>query len=366
MDLQFITPKNPLWQEVLDLLPHDIYHIPQYVELEAKRYQATPEAVLIKHAGELFFLPYLVRRCGEELRGINSPADSHVNPNELGFDVVSPYGYPGILMSQSAIDHPDFLMDALTMLKVAWRDRKICSAFLRLHPSLNEHLLEHPDLEPVRTVSNTVSVDLSLDDAQMWSATRKGHRSGINKCIREGFNVRMTPVAESIDLFNQIYEETMTRVGASITYYSFNQDYLRDLHRAIGDRMHICLVEKDGRPAAAGLYSESCGIVQSLLGGTCNEYLSLSPALLETDFLRRWARDRGNRWLHLGGGVGGEHDSVYRSKSGFSKTCHPFITLRLVIDEHRYEALVYRRTQHLNLAPGALEESSYFPAYRAS
>ncbi len=366
MDLQFIQPQHPLWQEVLDLLPHDIYHLPRYLELEARRYQAMAEAVLIKHDGELFFLPYLIRRCGEELRGINSPADNNVNPNELGFDVVSPYGYPGILLSQRAIDNPAFLSEAILMLKVAWRDRKICSAFLRMHPSLNEYLLDNPELESVRTVSDTVSIDLHMTDAEMWGVTRKGHRSGINKCKREGFTARMLPVGESIDLFSQIYEETMTRVGAAITYYSFNRDYFRDLHGAIGDRMHICLVEKDGKPAATGLYSESCGMVQSLLGGTCNEFLPFSPALLEADFMRGWARDRGNRWLHLGGGVGGEQDSVYRSKSGFSKTCHPFMTLRLVIDEHRYEALVYRRTQHLNLAPGSLEQSSYFPAYRAS
>jgi hypothetical protein len=42
MKTQIIDLLNPLWQETLQQLRHDIYHLPGYLDLEAKRSQSTP------------------------------------------------------------------------------------------------------------------------------------------------------------------------------------------------------------------------------------------------------------------------------------------------------------------------------------
>ena len=52
-----------------------------------------------------------------------------------------------------------------------------------------------------------------------------------------------------------------------------------------------------------------------------------------------WARARGNRWLHLGGGVGARADGVFAFKAGFSQLRWRFRTLRVIADETQYREL---------------------------
>jgi hypothetical protein len=83
---------------------------------------------------------------------------------------------------------------------------------------------------------------------------------------------------------------------------------------------------------------------------------------LRIDFLRRWAKSRGNRVFHLGGGVGGSEDSLFRFKAGFSQQRHPFHTWRMVADETVYRRLVKRwESRHGAEADGL---DGFFPAYR--
>jgi lipid II:glycine glycyltransferase (peptidoglycan interpeptide bridge formation enzyme) len=102
------------------------------------------------------------------------------------------------------------------------------------------------------------------------------------------------------------------------------------------------------------------------LGGTKTKFLKLSPTNLETDYTRRWAKERGNEFLHLGGGVGGSKDSLYNFKAGFSKQRHTFLTMRLVIDEKKYIELVKLRAKYLNIEVEKLLKTDFFPAYRSS
>ncbi|MEM9507501.1 MAG: FemAB family protein, partial [Cyanobacteria bacterium P01_E01_bin.35] len=108
-----------------------------------------------------------------------------------------------------------------------------------------------------------------------------------------------------------------------------------------------------------------CGIVQAHLGGTRTEFLKQSPFNLLLHQMRLWAKARGNKYLHIGGGVGGKKDNLYTFKSGFSKQRHNFFTLRSVIDSARYDDLVQFRAKSINKSVEELEESEFFPAYRA-
>lgn len=82
------------------------------------------------------------------------------------------------------------------------------------------------------------------------------------------------------------------------------------------------------------------------------------------DYVRYWGKERGNKVLHLGGGVGSAKDSLYEFKAGFSKQSHSFITLSLVIDEKQYRYLVNLRAKGLSLLAEDLLQSNFFPAYR--
>ena len=357
MDLQVIDSSNPLWLETLQKLRHDIYHIPEYVYLESRRTKTTPEAFLIVDGDKILFVPYLLRECNDVLAQESTPQET--------FDVVSPYGYPGILLSEAAASTPGFPDFAMNELKCVLKNKGVCSAFFRLHPILNHNFNEI--FEPGTFTANgeTVSVDLKLSESQLWAHTRKGHQSTINKAKRVGFITKIVPFGQYINEFISIYEETMNRVGAGKSYY-FDYDYFAELSK-LGEKLHLCIVELDQQVICASLFFECCGIVQAHLGGTRTNFLNQSPFNLLLDYVRFWAKERGNEFLHLGGGVGGStEDSLYTFKAGFSRQRHNFLTLRLIIDEKKYRHLVELRAKSLNTQAEELLQSHFFPAYRFS
>ncbi len=355
MKTEILDLSNPLWLRSLQELRHDIYHLPKYLYLESQRIHATPEAILIADDEKLFFLPYLLRRCDELRQG-------DLTTSEV-FDVVSPYGYPGILLNQAAVSDPEFVKSALNQLISALHDKQVCSVFLRLHPILNQGLNEIYSSEICPITGETVSVNLKLSEIEIWSQTRSDHRKDINRLKRDGLIAKIVPFEPYINEFIEIYEETMKRVGAAEFYY-FGYDFFSKLLK-LGERLHLGIVESDGEVACACLITECCGIVQTYLGGTKKQFLKQAPDKLLFDFIRFWAKERNNEVFHLGGGAGSSKDGVYNFKAGFSKQRHDFLTLRLITDERKYRHLVKLRANVLGTETEELLQSKFFPAYRA-
>ncbi len=354
MKIAILDVRNPSWSATLDKLPHDVYHLPDYVALDSRRTETIPQAFLLEDGDKIFFAPYLVRSCADI-----------VNCDQTTiYDVISPYGYPGILISEVAQNTPGFADFALEKFRQTLHDRDICSAFLRLHPILGEKFADIFNSNPFQENGKTVSIDLTLDEDQIWAKTRRGHQSTINKCTRLGLTARTVPYADYMNEFIAIYEETMKRVKAKDTYY-FSRDYFEDLLK-LGDKLHLGVVESEGKIVCGSLFFESCGIVQAHLGGTKTEFLKQSPFNLLLHHMRLWAKARGNQYLHIGGGVGGKKDNLYTFKSGFSKQRHEFLTLRSIVDHNRYKELLEFRAKSINKSVEELKQSQFFPAYRAS
>lgn len=356
MNIQIIDLQDPLWRKILQQLRHDVYHLPEYVGIESNRTQTIANAFLVTDSDKILFVPYLVRQCNDIL------------PQEvLGecFDVVSPYGYPGILLSQAAIDTPGFVEFALDNLKQMLQKNNVCSVFLRMHPILGDRFKEIFPPDHLTANGETVSVNLTLSESEIWAHTRKGHQSTINKCKRLGFTGKIVEFRQYINEFIDIYEQTMNRVNARQSYY-FSRKYFEDLF-SLGKHIHLGIVELNDEIACASLFFECCGIVQAHLGGTKTKYLHQSPFNFLLHYVRLWAKERGNEFLHIGGGVGGSTtDSLYTFKSGFSRQRHHFLTLKLITDEEKYYSLVNLRAKALNTQAEALLSLDFFPAYRSS
>jgi lipid II:glycine glycyltransferase (peptidoglycan interpeptide bridge formation enzyme) len=129
--------------------------------------------------------------------------------------------------------------------------------------------------------------------------------------------------------------------------------------------VHCCIVEKDNQLAAACLFFELHGIVQAHLGGSANDYYRQSPFHLCLHHAMLWAKSRGNRWLHLGGGVGGDNDPLLKFKAGFSDARFSYTTARLILDERRYRELVEATATGSNTTADDLLARNFFPAYRS-
>lgn len=357
MNLQTIKIGDDLWLKTLEKLPYDIYHLPEYVYLESIRTNTIPEAILIEEEEKLFFVPYL-------LRNINYISQQNILEPAL-FDAISPYGYPGLLLNSAALKSPEFIKTAMDKFKFQLRSKNICSIFLRLHPILNYDLNKIFSTSICQITGETVSINLKLSAEEIWRHTKPSHRNKINRCKRRQFHAEIVNFKDYLHQFREIYQETMDRVGASASYY-FDEFYFSYFATELADKVHLAVVRsKDNEIGCAGLFTECNGIVQYHLGGTKNKYLKEAPSKLMFDYVRYWAKERGNQLLHLGGGLGGsKDDNLFRFKAGFSKQRHVYLTMRLITEEKRYLALTALQAKKLSIAPAKLLESSFFPAYR--
>jgi GNAT superfamily N-acetyltransferase len=328
----------PEWEAVLRAARHDFYHLPAYVALCAVQERGQPRALYVTEDGNAMLLPLVIR---------DIPGG--------GFDATSPYGYPGPVGIGS--DDPAFLSVALAAGVQALREADLVSAFVRLHPLLNPL--------PLRGIGTfvrhgeTVSIDLTLPIEELWAQTRLTYRREITRALGLGYVARMDEDWRHLESFRHLYRATMDRHSAD-PFYFFEDAYFDDLRDALGESLHLCVVEKDGAIAAAGLFVETDGIVQYHLSGTDDAFRMVQPTKLMIHFVRGWAKDRGNLVLHLGGGVGGDSDSLLFFKSGFSSLRHTFATLRIVIDEGEYGRLLEARDPLIDPAV----RSGYFPLYR--
>jgi hypothetical protein len=350
MDTEFLSPESDRWAECLVDLDHDVYHRADYLTLEARRMGARAQAFVARDGERTLFVPYVVRSCEAVAPGV----DTRLH------DVSSPQGYAGILLSGAAND-PEFVANALEGLRAGLRERGVVAAFLRMHPILNDGVQPLYPSETFATLGECVAMDLARDEAVVWSEMSDNHRTALRRSQRLGYVPEIVPLASVLDRFVAVYDETMNRVQASDAY-RYPREYFADL--AERDDVTCCVVRRDGDVAAACLFFESPPIVQAHLGGTLTAHLSASPFLLALHAAAQHARARGHRWLHLGGGVGGSKDGVFRFKAGFSPVRFQMFAARLVIDPDAYADLVTRREAALG-TPGALRATGFFPAYRA-
>lgn len=353
MRVEIFDAGHPGWPEALQKLSHDFYHEPAYLRIEGRRIQATPEAILACEGEKLFFLPYLVRSCAPVAPGNSLPDDTA--------DVISPYGYPGLLLSEAG-QEPNFACRALQALRETLAAKGVCSGFFRMHPLLNVGV---PSLFPPDVFTDngeTVAIDLGLDERELWRQIRENHKTAINKCRKAGFVARMVPLSEYMDDFLVIYRETMERVKAKASYF-FDRDYFAELARC-PERVLCAITEWAGKVAAACVFFECDGITQAHLGGTKTEFFSKSPFVMLLYEAALAAKRRGSRFLHLGGGLNCANDKLLNFKAGFSPLRYRFSTLRMIVDEDRYHQMVDLRARAMHVSPNSLLASPYFPAYR--
>jgi CelD/BcsL family acetyltransferase involved in cellulose biosynthesis len=360
MNTQVLSPKDPSWQECLNSIPHDFYHLPGYLELEAQRHHGHPKAIIVRDGGQVFFLPYIIRDCRQT---IGLPQFD----GEPIYDVISPYGYPGMLVNQAG-QNATFIAECLNIIYDRWRAENICSAFLRLHPIINSYIdpaTSNPDRFVISRRGDVVVCDLTNDAEKIWKQMRANHRTKINKLRRSGASVSMEAVDKYLDTFIDIYLETMIRVNANTAYF-FTRDYFEKFCRVLGDRLHLCIVQIDGETAAASLVTESNGIVQYHLGGTKTKFLPQSPTTIMFDQMIKWGQQRGARYLNLGGGLGSSQDSLYHFKSGFSARVESFMTMQSIVNQELYNHLNKMKAAALKKTIAEFESTSFFPAYRSN
>jgi hypothetical protein len=344
---EFIDSSDFRWKGFLTRVRHDVYHLPEYTEFSAKHEGGRATAFYAEAEEATFLVPLLIRS-----------VPNHLGAPEGWCDAATPYGYPTPIVGADDLLSISSFLEAFRQAGV---ERNMVSAFFRLHPLISlppEPFIAHGSLVKH---GQTVYVDLSLPHDKIWSQIRHDHREDIRKLPRSGFSAAIDDW-ERFDEFIDIYRTTMIRVSAE-QFYLFSDGYFADLRATLGERLHLCTVLSPEREvAAAGLFTVNGSVVQAYLAGAATKYLRMAPSKLMIYSELVWAKEHCNDVLHLGGGIGGNRDSLFEFKAGFSRMRSDFYTYRMILNKSHYETLVdlWKKSARAEVEVG----SHRFPQYR--
>lgn len=318
-----------LWNEkIKQFKGWDLYHTYEYHKASQLNDGGEPRLYVYKSESGEFCLPLLKRQI----------------PNEILFDLTSVYGYPGPLVngSISAQDEEAFI----SFLK---NNEQCVSLFSRCNTFSNNELFRNSRY----ATGSTVSIDLNASEKEQFQKYRSNHRRDVRNLIKKGFTCQFMSFDRGIDDFMAVYNKTMEALGAS-NYYFFSKDYYQSLFDNDLSELKLVRCTRENSIACVGIFSFTNGVVQYHLGGTSADYYKFAPTKLMFDFVRKFASSEGYHSFHLGGGLGGSDDNLFKFKAGFSDDIREFHMLKIVLND-----LEYRR-----LSQGK-EQSQFFPLYRA-
>lgn len=328
------------WEELVEgSLLGDVYHRPGYVLAYAAAGHGRAVALVVSNGGHARFLvPLLIRR-GPPLAG-----------GGLLTDAFSPYGYGGLLSLHGLEPPSGEEMDGLVEGLQQWcASREIICCVLRLHPLFKQQTW-FANLDPAQYGMQwhfrgpTVALDLANwdDHDDCPRGMRKGRHSDLQLARR---HLRVTwsdardpeSVAAHVKRFREIYDLTMSRLGAE-DFYKFPAEYYTALTAGLGEQLGVAVAWQGESPVGTAMFLYSRHYAHYHLSGTTDQGRQTKAASLLVNAGAARARQRGCRLLHLGGGVR-EDDSLLEFKRGFGGQTYNYMTLSIVADQSRYDRL---------------------------
>lgn len=340
--MPFISISNPRWEHLLKITSHDLYHLPSYCRLEAEVLSGKPLAWEKNINGFDFLIPLV-----ERVIWSNGTQEK---------DLVSPYGYPGILYPENT--PKAIYLEALKLFQYEAAVSSYISSFIRLHPIYNTLQINALSNITQHYHGPTVSINLNLPLGVLRKSYSQNHKRNIKSLLGDDYQIEVNNW-DSLDAFVDLYLQTMHRKHAQKRYF-FSRDYFHQLKKLIQHSLILISInEKHGKIASGGLFSLFNGLAQFHLGGTSENFLNQSPSKLVIDAAIEACKEKGAHTLHLGGGYGSSNtDGLFRFKAGFGSQLHKFSTLRFIHLPDKYKQLIENNHFSNN------KSISYFPEYR--
>lgn len=354
--LELVEADDPEWDVWVESAEHDVYHTAGYHRVSGLTGDGTPLMLVYGDRERFVAWPYLLQGIPGSGALVGGPAH----------DVTSTYGYSGPLV-RGCEPGDRLIEESWRAFEDVWMEQHVISVFTRFHPILRNHrwYCDTPADPPavaeglgVLLTGQTVSIDTKAADDAIVAAYPRSFRQEIAQSRRKGLRTELDADWRHLDTFVELYTETMSRNHAQAAYF-LGREYFENLRREVERDLSLFVGLIDGQVAAACLFLSHHGIVHPHLAGTSTAFLSLSPLKVMWDDVRRWAADRGDRIIHLGGGRGGAADSLFEFKARFSPSRHDFYTGRWILDHRRYDVLTHPA---IDVGDG---QAGYFPPYRA-
>jgi lipid II:glycine glycyltransferase (peptidoglycan interpeptide bridge formation enzyme) len=327
---------------MLDTYDIDIYHTIDWLILNKDLENGEIYCILIELENNKAFFPLLKRKID----------------NSDYYDLITPYGYGGLAFNKLA--DPNFKKEIIQILKSYLQDTNCISVFLRLHPILNFNTISEND-----TTHNGVTLVVNLDQSyeNIYLSYASGHKYDLKKSKKNN-NIEVIDDENFTyyDKFIEIYHDTMRYLEAKEFYY-FSRQYFYDMKSSLKHKLKLIIVKHGSEVIGGSLFMTESNIIQYHLSGTSLEGRKFQPSKLILDHMIYWGVENKYTWLHLGGGLGGTNDSLYKFKKGFSADEYPFFTVRLITNNKIYSQLC-KQCGYLKEEINNIDD--FFPLYRKS
>jgi serine/alanine adding enzyme len=252
--------------------------------------------------------------------------------------VLTPYGYGGPVGGDLAAFWPAY---------ERWcRERGVLTTFVRFHP-----LYGNQRGAPVHVETLAPTIGWRLAGTDLLAGLHLKHRNKVRKAVAAGVVVT---TGEGLGDFVPLYAETMRRAGAA-PFYSFSPAYWQGLERLGGGLVRFDALIGDEAVASA-LCLSSPPWLHYHLGAAADAGRATGAMNLLLLEAAHWAQERGYERFHLGGGLGGERDSLHEFKRRFD----PGGLLDAAVGKAVHDEAAYR-----SLTEGDVGFEGFFPAYRA-
>lgn len=293
--------------------------------------EGTTHSLLIREKGD-----------GTELVA-SAPLLVRAIPGTDSLDAISPYGYPGLAISDGPRLRLDFPIETG---EIDFSGTGLVTIFLR-------HALgEDPPLAGA-TPRNLCL----LSDPSLPRKSRASDRQQIRKNLKRGCSVEITPGPETTPEqragFFTAYTETMARTEAAERYF-FSESYFDLILSAEGTWLFI-LRDPEGEAAAASIAALSDGLLHYYLSGTADAHLKGAPMKNVVEEMITFGAER-ELAVNFGGGIT-PGDALEEFKRGFANREEQWFTSEIVCDPEASAALT------AELAPEG--DPDFFPPYRA-
>lgn len=270
-------------------------------------------------------------------------------------DFTSSYGYTGPV-SNKKFDHlSNTLIEHFSYSFAGFmQQNRAVTVFSRLNPFINQCVLLNK-IGGVRNNGRTIYIDLRQSIDEQRSKYDKRLNRQIRQLRKRGYLIKYADTQEEVRLFTHMYNENMNRLHADQSYF-FNEEYFTALLKNAEFNCKLLLIYDGDKMICGATVMWSDGVIRNHLSATSESHIQFSPSKLLTDEISVIGRALGMKFFHLGGGVGGREDTLFKFKLAFSDQLLEDNIWCYVADENVYNQLIAQKN--------IKENKEYFPLYR--
>jgi serine/alanine adding enzyme len=278
-----------------------------------------------------------------------------LDPDQKYFDITTPYGYGGPIITELNGDKEKLLSDFDSEFSHFCIKNNIISEFVRFHPIVRNDITFSSVYDTV-FMRETVATRIEGIEDPIQEEFSKSTRKSIRRSLRDGITYEIIENPYELNRFIEVYYETMDRNETGEFYY-FSEEYFEYLCDYLADFFININVFYDNQCIGSGIYTIYNGIMQSHLSGTRSEFLRLSPAYVLKFASIDWAKKNNIKIVHHGGGATSDpEDSLLLFKKKFSqKEPFYFYIGKKIHNKEIYDLMVDKSKKKV---------AGYFPQYR--